>query len=275
MFLHELSIRNYKSLRDITFSPAPISAVIGPNAAGKSNLASAVHFLSEVYELGLEPAIARKGGYENIAFRHKRRSKVLLSFEIALDFGSGELRHYDLPNDRPAKFIHQFSILASGTGIGASFKILEENFRILGASEDRNGRDPITYSEFLRVGRDSERNISVVRNKKGEWTREFIGFEGVSKSQYWGEQDLFLKSFSRWPFQAFSHIVSGYKTYQFLPVHSRLPGVPTPNPSLAQSGRKLTEIDPTLEESWENGEFQLADFLDSGAIGQAVPGGVW
>ncbi|MGH9834831.1 MAG: AAA family ATPase [Blastocatellia bacterium] len=420
MFLHKLSIRNYKSLRDVTFAPSPISAVIGPNAAGKSNLASAVHFLSEVYELGLEPAIARKGGYENIAFRHKRRSKVPLSFEIALDLSPNDLRTYVLPDDCPARFIHRFSIAASGTGIGASFKVLEESFQILGASEARNGTGPIAFSTFLSVSRDSERNISVVRKKKGEWTKEFLRYEKVSRSPRLGDQDLFLKSFSRAQLDAFSRLVSGFRSYQFSPSHSRFPGVPTPNPSLSLSGdnlpaivswlkkerpkqwatvmsgmrdvlpglteisteylhtktlglffyeeglgrpwradevsdgtmqalavlvaavdsrsslllieepensvhpwilrvvvdrlrevsksksviltshsptlvnrlkpeevwiiyreggesklRKLIEIDPSLEESWENGEFQLADFLDSGAIGQAVPGGVW
>ena len=39
--------------------------------------------------------------------------------------------------------------------------------------------------------------------------------------------------------------------------------------------RKLIDIDPTIEESWKDGEYNLSDFLDSGFIGQVVPGGVF
>ena len=74
MFLKKLRIHNYKSLRNVCFTPEPFAALIGPNASGKSNFADAVHFLSEIYKHGLEPAIARKGGYENMVVRPKIRT---------------------------------------------------------------------------------------------------------------------------------------------------------------------------------------------------------
>ncbi len=90
MFLKKLRIHNYKSLRNVCITPEPFAALIGPNASGKSNFADAVHFLSEVYKHGLETAIARKGGYENIAFRKQRRTTAPIEFEITIQLSGSE-----------------------------------------------------------------------------------------------------------------------------------------------------------------------------------------
>jgi AAA15 family ATPase/GTPase len=39
--LKRLEIHNYKSLRNVLIEPGPLSVFVGPNAAGKSNLADA------------------------------------------------------------------------------------------------------------------------------------------------------------------------------------------------------------------------------------------
>ncbi len=69
MQITQLSINNYKSLRAIQIAPAELNVIVGANAAGKSNFADCLDFISEVYRHGLEVAVARKGGYENIAYR--------------------------------------------------------------------------------------------------------------------------------------------------------------------------------------------------------------
>jgi AAA15 family ATPase/GTPase len=74
MRLRNLSIHNYKSLRHVSFAPTNMPVLVGPNASGKTNIADAIDFLSEVYTHGLEIAVAGKGGYENTAFR-KQASK--------------------------------------------------------------------------------------------------------------------------------------------------------------------------------------------------------
>jgi predicted ATPase len=84
MRLSRLEIQNYKSLRDVAIEPGPLSVFVGPNGAGKSNLADAIDFLGDVYRWGLEPAVARKGGYENICFRQARRSKAPIRFLVSI-----------------------------------------------------------------------------------------------------------------------------------------------------------------------------------------------
>src|SRR4051812_37737918 len=121
MFLKRLRVHNYKSLRDVEFEPTAMSALIGPNASGKSNFANAVDFLAEVYTHGLELAIARKGGFENIAFRRQRRTKAPIQFELELE-GSGNLfnranalRRRQMPTFEAVRYRHCFTIDTPGT----------------------------------------------------------------------------------------------------------------------------------------------------------------
>ena len=86
MLISRLAIENYKSLKSLTLEPAELTILIGANASGKSNLAECIDFISEVYRHGLEMAIARKGGYENIAHRKASRSKASVKIEISVDF---------------------------------------------------------------------------------------------------------------------------------------------------------------------------------------------
>src|SRR6266849_6035281 len=99
MRILELGIHNYKSLRAVNMSPGPLSVLLGPNAAGKSNFCDAIDFLGEMYRWNLELAVARHGGFENICYRHTRRSKspIELLVTATLDFP-----------ERPHTFINDF-----------------------------------------------------------------------------------------------------------------------------------------------------------------------
>src|SRR3954451_22715517 len=90
MRLKRLEIRNYKSLRNVVIEPTPLTVLVGPNAAGKSNFADALDFLGEVYRSNLEGAVAKKGGYENICFRQIKRSTAPIRFRSVLEVKSGE-----------------------------------------------------------------------------------------------------------------------------------------------------------------------------------------
>src|SRR3954453_7942616 len=85
MRLHRLEIHNYKSLRNVAIEPTPLSVFVGPNAAGKTNLADALDFLGHVYAWGLERAVSYKGGYDNICYRDKRRSRTPVRSEVTVE----------------------------------------------------------------------------------------------------------------------------------------------------------------------------------------------
>src|SRR4030042_702544 len=72
VLIDEIRIKNYKSLRDVTFRPGRFSVLIGPNASGKSNFADAIDFIKEFYTWGLGKAIRIKGGLGKIAFKNQK-----------------------------------------------------------------------------------------------------------------------------------------------------------------------------------------------------------
>lgn len=68
MHITEISVKNYKSLRNITINPKRLTLVVGANASGKSNLADCLDFISEVYRFGLETAVSRKRGFPTVKY---------------------------------------------------------------------------------------------------------------------------------------------------------------------------------------------------------------
>ena len=92
MQIIELRAINYKSLRDVSITPQGLAVIVGANAAGKSNFADFFDFLSDLYRHGLSVAVARKGGYENIAHRKMRRSRSALCIENKATFDKKDIR---------------------------------------------------------------------------------------------------------------------------------------------------------------------------------------
>ena len=64
-----ITIKGYKSLREIELELKPINILIGSNGAGKSNFISFFEFLNHLYEQKLQEYIALRGGQEKILFQ--------------------------------------------------------------------------------------------------------------------------------------------------------------------------------------------------------------
>ena len=62
MPITKLTIENFKSFDRVEVELRDFNVVVGPNAAGKSNLIEAVAFLKDIAEHGLEDAVAIHGG---------------------------------------------------------------------------------------------------------------------------------------------------------------------------------------------------------------------
>src|ERR1051326_80247 len=132
MLISRISIENYKSIRELTLEPQELTVLIGANAAGKSNLAECFDFVSEVYRHGLEVAVARKGGYENIAHRKASRSKASVSIQLIAEYSpSKDWLPRDLASHlvkRTIRVEHSFSFFAKGASIRAEFEVERELF---------------------------------------------------------------------------------------------------------------------------------------------------
>lgn len=88
MKVKKLVLRNFLSYRDGSFELGDLTALVGPNAAGKSNAVAAVRLLREIPTFGLQAAIARRGGFDQLRHRSEGRPydpSLAIEFQVAPD----------------------------------------------------------------------------------------------------------------------------------------------------------------------------------------------
>ena len=254
MQLAKIRIQNYKSLKNVEIEPKNFSVLIGRNSSGKSNFADALEFLAIAYSDGIEHAIARKGGYENIAFRKERRSRSALEFAIELraEMSDSEVYPPSMLNrnsDRVSTWIfrHKFEIKATGEGIRSDFRVVSESLDIIKDAKNRE-IDDIPY-EWLNFQRSEDGKI----NLKGDLDSPMVGAV-LFDPKYWmnvfpnelslaGTELLFTLPFFRTRVVGrFTSWLTKLAIFQVSPDISRHPGVPTPNPRLSSRGENLPAV---------------------------------
>jgi predicted ATPase len=62
-------VENFRTLTRMQLQLGPLTVLVGPNAAGKSNVLRVFEFLADVARAGIEPTVDARGGYEEIAYR--------------------------------------------------------------------------------------------------------------------------------------------------------------------------------------------------------------
>ncbi len=63
----KLTVSNYRSLGDnVHLTLRPLTALVGVNGSGKSNIADVFRFLADIMRQGLEPSISRRGGIKSV-----------------------------------------------------------------------------------------------------------------------------------------------------------------------------------------------------------------
>lgn len=253
MRITNLSIRNYKSLKWFNFAPQDLTVVVGANAAGKSNFADCVDFISEVYRHGLEVAVGRKGGYENLAFRKIRRSKQPVSVSIVVEFSPEELRHYlrRWPRRKPPRLRveHSFSFVARGYSIRADFEVTSEELVVSDWVDDGWSR----LAAVHRKGHSYEVDTAELGAKDPSaqarlFDERFLSLADLhyfrDRRQLLPKTDLLISFVGRFipGIYAFLRALEGIRVFQITPTKSREFGVPTPSPELDRSGANLPAV---------------------------------
>jgi predicted ATPase len=271
MFLRRLKVHNYKSLRSIDFSPTPFSVLIGPNASGKSNFANSIHFLSEVYTHGLELAISRKGGYENIAFRKQRRTKAGIEFHLAMEGSVADIFRTSFAMKRAGfpqglvRYAHTFVIDTPDTGIKAEFSVTDERFDVYYSRTEHGPWAQVTA--FTAAEGAAPRLTKMIDSPvSNELERRFSMYSDELFESIVGKQELFINALPlRSIFRPFTSAASQFAVYQLSPIALRQPGVPTPNPALGTAGENLPALVDWLrrkhEKSWKTVISGMRDVL--------------
>lgn len=219
--------------------------LVGANASGKSNLADCIDFVSEVYRHGLEVAIARKGGYENIAHRKQRRSKGAISVEMTIlfDLRRPILQLFSRNNPAPitVKAKHLFSFRAKSRAIKADFQVEQEalEFHLNSATSSTFIASIKRTSEGIEYSLPDEQTLSDMFPQIESNARRFLfGLEEVrilhGSKRLLSPSALVLESVGRTLgiYQELIDALSNIRVYQLSPAISRGFSAPTPRPEL-------------------------------------------
>lgn len=81
MEITTLSIKGFRSLRDVTWHPGKLNVLIGPNGSGKTNLLRALALLKQATGGDLEQAVVRSGGLAQICWDGEHREGIRWNLE--------------------------------------------------------------------------------------------------------------------------------------------------------------------------------------------------
>ncbi|MFI6850379.1 AAA family ATPase [Kitasatospora sp. NBC_00085] len=77
-----LNVVNFRTLTDTELPLGPLKVLVGPNAAGKSNVLKAFGCLSDITREGIGPTLETYDGYPEVAHRGGRRTKSELTIGL-------------------------------------------------------------------------------------------------------------------------------------------------------------------------------------------------
>ena len=264
---------NYKSLRNVSWHPGNFTTVIGANASGKSNLTDFIDFISDMYNHGLSVAVARKGGYENIAHRKQRRSRGAMQVSVVADFtdqdfilrGGLKGRTSERINVR---FTHEFSFRALGQGINADFKIEYERLSLHDLNYDTS--TPIISIIRNQKGFEIEANEHIQGDIDLNWgyvarqTRPILDFRDFFEQDNFSKTELSVQIFGRISgiFRVISEKLSNIRVFQFSPTNTRNFGVPVPNPEMDIHGGNLPAVISMIQNSYPSVWTNIMDTMN-------------
>jgi predicted ATPase len=84
MKITRVHVEGFRSLRDVTFEPGPVTVLIGPNGAGKSNVLGFLGLVPTLWRRSLARYVARAGGASQILYRGQPEASHL-SFRVEWD----------------------------------------------------------------------------------------------------------------------------------------------------------------------------------------------
>lgn len=94
MRITRLHLQNFLSYRDATLELGDLTALVGTNASGKSNAVSALRLLGDIPQYGLQAALGRRGGFDNLRHRGDRgQVDPTIEVEFKTDLESGISRY--------------------------------------------------------------------------------------------------------------------------------------------------------------------------------------
>lgn len=99
--IESITIKNFKSIKDLTLRLRPINVLIGPNGAGKSNFVNFFSFVYAIYDQRLGVYTSERGGADRILYLGRKTS---LSLVGRIDFANTNEYVFELSPDEQNGF---------------------------------------------------------------------------------------------------------------------------------------------------------------------------
>lgn len=101
----KIGAKNFRAFREVELQPGDLTAVVGPNAAGKSSVIDLFRFLADSLSLSLYTALERRGGIKAVRHTsptHPRNCRIWI--ELAYDEGYTGYYTFDMGSEAGGSF---------------------------------------------------------------------------------------------------------------------------------------------------------------------------
>ncbi len=235
--IKRLRVKNYKSLKNLDLQLKPLTVLVGPNNAGKSNILDAFQFLRDFVQQG-QGAVNFRGGFQSIVWDGRLENSISLDID-------GEIT---TQSQRGRRFSYHIDLTGNQTDV----RITEERFLLDGQDHDKR-----LLLEFPW----GTQQLGVAFDESGQETGK------VSV----GAHRSYLANFSNqesYPFLGhFSNQVQQWVFYNFVPSRMRDVGSTLPELVLRGDGGNLASVLHTIQSQYREDFFEIEDVLKT-----AVPG---
>ncbi len=142
--INRLTVRNYRSLADVTVDFEDLTVLVGPNGSGKSNILDVLRFVRDALTLGLDKALQDRGGIMSI--RRFSPNGELYDIEITLDLKFGE-QHASYAFVLASSEQNTYQVKSEKASLGSlQYEITDDKF-------DKFNLDSPSSSHIINVGR--------------------------------------------------------------------------------------------------------------------------
>lgn len=241
MRLSELAVSHYKSLGNIELGNiSPVTALVGCNGAGKSNVADVLRFLRDAVNQGLDHAVSTRGGIGLI-----RQYSPNKPYRISLDFGF-------IDEERPGdRYRYQLSLTSLREGdfrVEREFAEWMQNTDVV-FSADEEGFvecDP----QPARFERNAEGRVNLFMNGNSVdlENQRNLAADALAFGQRIHSVDIALFG-SRFGGEDLNHFIHNIRFSSIYPNTLRQPAHPDTDPVLKESGANWSSILRTLRKT--------------------------
>ena len=255
---------NYKSIKSLELEISPLTVLVGPNSSGKSNIADIIPFISDVLNVGLDGALANRGG--PLAVRRRpitgAMRNTVIGVRVELEDADVEYEFaFRVFDNGKYRVMHEKTRLASKNEEEQSFEIEIKNGRLILPKLKRpKGRSGAIFDQMERgtSNRDYYFNTSEIHFPLSGLMPTLIVFGFTTATRG-------LVPTSSSIYQA-ATILRNARSYRIFPNELRAPQKMAYKYPLDENGANLASV---LREMIQKGSQNLHELLN--ALRQVVP----